>query len=550
MWEKAPGLVEERIYIGTFEVFRRHRGPIGAGSATLERQTLHVTCGTQRVALVETRTLDTAGNDPAPMRLIRYQIANQVASSSLELDEQARILSYEEYAPYGSSTYQGVRSQTETPKRFRFTGRERDEETGLYYHGARYYACWLARWTSPDPLGLKGGTNAYVYCENSPAIYLDPLGMGEWCGLSDGFFGMFDSDCHIAPEVSGSIKAVGGALETAGGAVMVAGGAATCEVGVGCFVAAAGVGVMAHGIDTTQLGVRTAINGEQVDSFTSLGLQELGMSRTAANLTDAGISIAGSVASGVAAAATRAPAAATAVTEGGAQTVPTITLALKPALGPGHNYIGVTTADGVTTWSHLTVGKEAISGIVLGGPAYVEGIETAAMGGRLARSVTVSVPISASQAEAALVTVNRAIQATEAGGQAGFGAYGLITNSCSTYAASVMNSAGIATPAITSPAINLGAAALRSPTIATAVSIGGAATNTLVGLMSLSTPTQNTSAPILLQGPSASLPASYPGVPNPADYATFEEFSAAVSGPYSSDFIVQQWAAVRGWQSQ
>ena len=69
VWEKAPGLTEERIYLGGFEIFRKHGGPIGANTATLERETLHVMDDKQRIALVETRTLDTAGNDPAPRQL-------------------------------------------------------------------------------------------------------------------------------------------------------------------------------------------------------------------------------------------------------------------------------------------------------------------------------------------------------------------------------------------------------------------------------------------------------------------------------------------------
>ena len=66
VWEKAPGLIEERIYLGGFEIFRRHDGPIGTGTVTLERETLHVMDDAQRIALVETRTLDTANDDPAP----------------------------------------------------------------------------------------------------------------------------------------------------------------------------------------------------------------------------------------------------------------------------------------------------------------------------------------------------------------------------------------------------------------------------------------------------------------------------------------------------
>jgi RHS repeat-associated protein len=177
VWEKAPALIEERIYLGGFEIFRRHDVPIGANTAKLERETLHVMDDQQRIALVETRTLDTAGNDQAPRQLIRYQFGNHLGSASLELDEQAQIISHEEYAPYGSSTYQAVRSQTETAKRYRYTGVERDEESGLGYHVARYYAPWLARWVSTDPLGLVDGPNLYRYARNRPLILSDPKGM-------------------------------------------------------------------------------------------------------------------------------------------------------------------------------------------------------------------------------------------------------------------------------------------------------------------------------------------------------------------------------------
>jgi RHS repeat-associated protein len=177
VWEKSPGLTEERIYLSGFEIFRRHGGPIGANTATLERETLHVIDDKQRIALVETRTLDTTGSDPAPRELIRYEFGNHLGSISLELDEQAQIVSYEEYAPYGSSTYQAVHSQTEAPKRYRYTGKERDEESGLYYHGARYYAAWLGRWVCTDPLGMTAGVNGYDYAARSPACFVDHNGM-------------------------------------------------------------------------------------------------------------------------------------------------------------------------------------------------------------------------------------------------------------------------------------------------------------------------------------------------------------------------------------
>jgi RHS repeat-associated protein len=170
VWEKAPGLTEQRIYLGGFEVFRRRNG---TGTVTLQRETLHVMDDQQRIALVETRT---QGSDPAPQQLIRYQLGNHLGSVSLELDDQGHIISYEEYTPYGSTSYQAVRSHTETPRRYRYTGKERDEETGFCYHGARYRAPWTGRWTSCDAVGLVDGLNLYSYARANPVRLGDPSG--------------------------------------------------------------------------------------------------------------------------------------------------------------------------------------------------------------------------------------------------------------------------------------------------------------------------------------------------------------------------------------
>jgi len=176
VWEKSPGLIEERIYLGGFEIYRKHRGPLGAGSLVLERETLHVMDDKQRIGLVETRTLDANGNDPSPPQLIRYQLTNHLGSSALELDHQAQIISYEEYAPYGCSTYQAVRSNTEAAKRYRYTGKERDEESGLDYYGARYFISWLGLWSSCDPAGMVDAASLYVFCASNPTNHIDPHG--------------------------------------------------------------------------------------------------------------------------------------------------------------------------------------------------------------------------------------------------------------------------------------------------------------------------------------------------------------------------------------
>lgn len=170
--ELAAGQIkEERIYLNGFEVYRR------LGANALTRETLHVTDDNKRIAFVETRTF---GNEVGiPRQLIRFQFGNHLGSAALELDHVAQIVSYEEYTPYGSTSYQAVRSRTEAPRRYRYTGKERDEESGFYYHGARYCAPWLGRWISCDPAGMVDGPNVYVYVSNNPVVLTDPNGTQE-----------------------------------------------------------------------------------------------------------------------------------------------------------------------------------------------------------------------------------------------------------------------------------------------------------------------------------------------------------------------------------
>jgi RHS repeat-associated protein len=176
---------EERIYLGGYEVYRRHSG----ADAGLVRATLHVMDDKQRIALVETRN---DVNDGTPKQVIRYQLANHLGSASLELADDAALVSYEEYHPYGTTAFQAVRSQVETPRRYRYTGKERDEETGFSYHGARYYIPWFGRWTSIDPLILrlfepreqtnkktKSSLNPYEGMANNPLTFIDPDGKQE-----------------------------------------------------------------------------------------------------------------------------------------------------------------------------------------------------------------------------------------------------------------------------------------------------------------------------------------------------------------------------------
>ena len=168
---------EERIYLGSYEIYRKFDQ---ASSLVIERTTVHVSDDTGRIAMLETRTYGTAANDnDTSATLTRYIYSNHLQSASLELDESAAIISYEEYHPYGTTSYQANNAAIKAvAKRYRYTGKERDEESGLYYHGARYYIPWLARWTAVD---LKQGKmptwSPYNYGFCNPIKWTDSTGM-------------------------------------------------------------------------------------------------------------------------------------------------------------------------------------------------------------------------------------------------------------------------------------------------------------------------------------------------------------------------------------
>jgi RHS repeat-associated protein len=169
---------EERIYLGNYEVYRKYDS---SNTLIVERETVHVSDDTGRIAMLEVRTQGNASDDNyTAANLTRYIYSNHLQSASLELDGSADIISYEEYHPYGTTAYQAAdASINAVAKRYRYTGKERDEESGLYYHGARYYIPWLCRWSASDPLESKyAGWSSYNYGFDNPVKWTDSTGMG------------------------------------------------------------------------------------------------------------------------------------------------------------------------------------------------------------------------------------------------------------------------------------------------------------------------------------------------------------------------------------
>lgn len=165
--------IDETLYIDGLEI-RRHTS---GGVVDEEYRTIRVMDGERCLA---ERLNWTIGAPPAgvPSPQIRYQLENYLGSAVYELDKAGLIITYEEYFPYGTTSYMAGDNAAEVKlKHYRYAGNERDDETGLYYCGARYYQPGVGRWLSADPSGPTDGLNLYCYVGDNPIIFIDPNGM-------------------------------------------------------------------------------------------------------------------------------------------------------------------------------------------------------------------------------------------------------------------------------------------------------------------------------------------------------------------------------------
>ncbi len=97
---------------------------------------------------------------------LRYSLSDHLGSSTLELDDEAGVLTQEHYYPFGGTAcWAGKSALVAQYKTIRYSGKERDA-TGLYYYGYRYYAPWLQCWICPDPAGPVNGLNIFCFVSN------------------------------------------------------------------------------------------------------------------------------------------------------------------------------------------------------------------------------------------------------------------------------------------------------------------------------------------------------------------------------------------------
>ncbi len=106
----------------------------------------------------------------------RFSYGNLIGSSGLETDGDGKLLSQEEYYPFGGTAVLVADADSGIDyKTHRYSGKERDA-TGLYYYGYRYYQPWAGRWLSSDPAGTVDGLNLFRMVRNNPVTLRDDDG--------------------------------------------------------------------------------------------------------------------------------------------------------------------------------------------------------------------------------------------------------------------------------------------------------------------------------------------------------------------------------------
>lgn len=156
---------ERTIYID--DVFEYHI--LEKPSATYEKNYVHVMDDSSHIA--EVRIGQQFPNDISDS--VVYNLETEIGSSAVRLDVNGTVIDKEEYYPFGDSSL-----RTFNFKRYRYVGKERDSESGLYYYGARYYAAWTCRFVSVDPLSTKyANLSPFNYADNNPINDFDIDGM-------------------------------------------------------------------------------------------------------------------------------------------------------------------------------------------------------------------------------------------------------------------------------------------------------------------------------------------------------------------------------------
>ncbi len=135
----------------------------------------------EKILLASTGSEILGGVGGTGSHTVYYFINDHLGTPLKIMDSQGQIVWSADYTPFG----QALVSENAIGNEFRLPGQYYDSETGLHYNWHRYYDPDTGKYLTPDPIGLAGGINPFVYSYNNPINFIDPNGL-DWISTSLG----------------------------------------------------------------------------------------------------------------------------------------------------------------------------------------------------------------------------------------------------------------------------------------------------------------------------------------------------------------------------
>src|SRR5262249_24077120 len=147
-------------------LFEHHRW--GGQPQAGENNHVHVMDDKQRIALVRLGKAHPEDKGPA----VQFHLSDHLGSSNVVVDSGRALVNREEFTPYGETSFGDF-----AKKRYRFIGKERDEESGISRFGSRYFSPWVGSFVSADArCPSTPNWSAFCYASDNPINLKDPTG--------------------------------------------------------------------------------------------------------------------------------------------------------------------------------------------------------------------------------------------------------------------------------------------------------------------------------------------------------------------------------------
>lgn len=142
-----------------------------------------------------------------------YALKDHLNSVLALTEASGQIVEQYRYDAWGRTTVFDANgnslSASAVGNRYCWQGREYSLKTGLYYFRARWCDPITGRWLSPDPIGIAGGLNQYVFCANNPVNFTDPTGLcsaggGDWDIIKSNWDKLMEEDRNYTGPLGGA----------------------------------------------------------------------------------------------------------------------------------------------------------------------------------------------------------------------------------------------------------------------------------------------------------------------------------------------------------